>query len=237
MSLVVAVKSTEPDWTTTSAVKSRVGVQTTNSDVAIGDLIRRASRWAESYIGQPLGVQTYEETVAGMGRRRLSLSRTPIRAILGVFDATDTGQAADLTTGVRMEDEAAGHLSRDEGFGWTATVMPVQFQSAFPLQLTPMGGEEYKPYLVRYVAGWTRDGVSTSSPNYTTGSLCFGTTSTERTLPEDVEQGVLLKVEDWYEKSGYVQHERLDDQQVTYRTFGPDELPPAESALAPWRRY
>src|SRR6266404_5468333 len=177
MALDVTVASTDQDLTTTSALKAMVlGASATSTvqDAFLSALVRRSSKWAETYIGQPLTVQTYRETVAGYGRRNLMLSRTPIRAIAAIYDATDTGTAQAVgTSEIRIEDAEAGLLSRDIGFGWNATL---QFRAAFsglysdaiPLDPAPMPGQEYRPWLVDYVAGYSYGGVDTGSANWST---------------------------------------------------------------------
>src|SRR5205814_298683 len=176
----------------------------TAQDTVFSDRIRQASRWAESYLGFPPTLQTYRETVAGFGRRSLLLSRTPVRSVASVFDATDTGQATQiLTSEFKVENADAGLLTRREGFGWTAALQPPgsggPFLSSIPLEAAPLAGQEYKPWLVDYAAGWTYGGLATTSANYSTVA---GTTSTERTLPEDVELAVLLKAQALYDGGG-----------------------------------
>lgn len=237
------VASTDRDLTTTAKLKALVLGATATSTVQDGyfsDLIRRASDWAESYVGYPLTVQTYQEMVAGFGSRRLMLERTPLRAVDRVFDATDTGTATQvLTSEFRVEHRDAGFLSRDRGWAWTANGNTLwHSESAFPLGLDPAAGEEYKPWLVDYRAGWTYAGVDTGSANWSTEA---GTTSTGRTLPDDVEQAVLLKASALHEDSEEVVMEQLGDVRVQYQSAGVDRagnpvLSAWEKLLAPYRR-
>lgn len=222
MSLQVMVKSTDPDLTTTGFMKAQLlGATATSTvnDVVWSNSIRAASRWAETYIGQPLTVQTYREAVAGFGRRTLRLSRTPILAVKAVYDATDTGEATQIRTSeFILEDADAGLLARDRGFEWTPTQMMRMGAAAYggdavPLDFFPAPGQEYKPFLVDYVAGWTYGGIDTGSANWSTEK---GTTSTGRTLPEDVEQAVMMKAINLFEDDEDVAQERLGDLQVTY---------------------
>lgn len=249
MGVFVTVKSTDQDLTTTSELKAmQFGATATSTaqDAWLSDRIRRASAWAETYVGQPLTVQTYEELVPGYGRRRLMLSRTPIRAVLGVFDATDTGVASELTTQLRIEDRDAGFVSQDQGFWWTATQTPRVGAPAYggdavPLDFSPAPGQEYRPFLVRYVAGYTYVGVdSAASPNWATGGMPGATTDTGRTLPYDIEEAVAIKAQAFYNGGDEVQAETLGDLTVNYRSLGVDAngrlITRSEDLLSKYRR-
>lgn len=244
--LDIVTASTDKDLTTTSALKQLIlGATATSTvqDAQFSDLIRRASRWAESYLGYPATVQSYRETLAAYGRRRMVLSRTPVRSIADLFDATDTG-VATLTTDYMVEDADGGILGSNQGFAWTVglqgpgTAGP--FLSSLPLESAPLSGQEYRPWLADYVAGWTYGGLSTSSPNWSTGGAVFGTTSTERTLPEDVEQAVLFKAQTLYDDGDQIASETLGDMTTNYRSLGTDAngraLTRSAELLDPYRR-
>jgi hypothetical protein len=246
MSLQVITRSTDVDLTTTGAVKAaQLGATATSTalDQAFSDSVRRASRWAETYIGQPLTVQTYRECVSAFGRRTLRLSRTPVRAILAVYDATDTGQATQLLTSeFRLEDAGAGLLSRDQGFAWSVTIggrigVATYGGDAVPLDPFPAPGQEYQPWLVDYIAGWTYGGVDTGSTNWSTA---MGATDTGRTLPEDVEAGVIARAQAFIVGSSEVQTEKLGDLEVNYRSLGTDRdgrlVTRYDVLLEPYRR-
>lgn len=244
MALTVTVASTDVDLTSTSALKAEVlgaTATSTSQDTRYSNLIRRASRQAESWIGQPLTVQTYRETVAGYGRRSLMLSRTPVRAILAIYDSTSTDEAHSYETSeIRVEDREAGLLSRDHGFAWTATLQwragGIAGADSMPLQPMPMTGQEYKPWLIDYVAGYTYNGIDTGSANWSTRA---GTTSTGRTLPEDIEAAVLANAEvQAVQPPGGVQSESLGDVSVSYQNFRSADggMEPWQALLAPYRR-
>ena len=244
MALDIITASTDRDLTSTSDLKALVlgaTATSTSADAYMSNLIRRGSRWAGSFIGQDeLTVQTYRETVPGYGSRRLMLSRTPLRAIKAVYDATDTGTADQLeTTDFIVEDREAGLLAIDEGFPWTA---PLQWRGAaalygdaIPLDPSPLSGQEYRPYLVDYVAGWTYGGIDTGSSNWST---IAGTTSTGRTLPEDIEAGVLQRSQAFYQNRDGIAEESLGDVSVKYnaRSGGVDSPYSWEELLEPYRR-
>lgn len=235
MSLDVSVLSTDRDLTTTGALKALVlGATATSTayDAHFSNLIRRGSRWAETFIGTPLTVQSYRETVAGFGRRNLMLARTPLRSVGAVYEATDTGTAIALaSTEIRVENAEAGFLSRDDGWGWTVP-------SEGDLELRPMTGQEWKPWLVDYSAGYTYDGLTTSSANWSTAA---GSTSTGRTLPEDIETAVLLWCAKAYTVPIGVASEQLGDLKVEYnlrsnRKDSEAQWQEHELILEPYRR-
>jgi uncharacterized phiE125 gp8 family phage protein len=185
MPLTVTATSTDDVYTTTSYVKSLLGVTGTSHDVTLNALIRAASRWADTYVGWNLAAAKYRETVAGYQSRRLMVNQTPIRSIALVVYGTDTGNDAELVSSeFRLESREAGFLSRDEGWAWT---VPVEME----LTLRPRPGHEYKPWLIDYVAGYSYNGIDPTSSLYSTAA--HGTTSTSRTLPEDIEHAVALR--------------------------------------------
>lgn len=235
--LHTCVASTDPDLTTTGALKARIlGATATSTmeDAYFSALIRAASRWAESYIGYPLTLASYRETLPSYGTRTLRVARTPLRSISALYAATDTGEGSDATVNsseFRVEDRDAGLISRDEGWVWTA---PLEWE----LEARPQAGQEWRPWMVDYAAGYTYAGVSTDSPHYSTEK---GTTSTGRTLPEDIEEAVILKAMTLSDGGGEVSGERLGDLQVNYRSGGVDRSgqplpPPFEMILDPYRR-
>jgi hypothetical protein len=249
VSLQVVTRSTDEDLTTTGALRrAQLGATATSTaqDQLFSDSIRQASRWAQTFIGQPLTVQTYRECVAGYGRRTLRLSRTPVRAILAVYDATDTGTAQQLATSeFRVQDADAGLLSRDQGFSWNATMggrvgVATFGGDAVPLDPFPSPGMEYEPWLVDYIAGWTYAGVDPASTNYSTAAGSLTGTDTGRTLPEDIEAGVLARAEAFVNGASEVEMEKLGDLEVNYRSLGTDRdgrlITRYDLLLEPYRR-
>ena len=246
MALDVTTKTTEFDLTTTAALKAIVlgaSATSTAQDALFSNMIRRASRWADTYVGQPLLAQTYRETVPAFGRRSLMVSRTPVRAINAIYDATDTGTATALgTSEFIVENAEAGLIARDEGFSWTVPFQrrignPMWGGDAVPLESTPMPGLEYRPWLIDYVAGYTYDGLSTSSSNWSTAK---GSTDTGRTLPDDLEMGVLAKAQGFCDVAEEAESEQLGDLRVNYRSLGTDSngrvATRANILLEPFRR-
>lgn len=217
--LWVCSASTDSQYTTTGAVALELFASTCVSTSEFGridSLITRASRWADSYIGQPLSVQIYGETVPAFGGRCLMLSRVPLRGVTGIYDSTSTG-ATNYSTQIRIEDAEAGFLSRDEGFAWTALQADSISDSALP-------NSETRPWYVIYEAGYSLAGTT---------STAGGCTTTGRTLPEDIEQGVIEKVKQLYSGMAGVTSKRVGDLSVTYRSEGLDA---PESLLQPYRR-
>lgn len=238
MALFVCTSATSTDGellSTGASLRSVLGAtSTTNADLFAyqTDLVKRASRWLEGPrgLGYPCQVQTYLETVPAFGGQTLLLSRTPIRTILRFFDSTASCDATELcSTDYRIEDADAGLLSRDLGWSWTAG-------EQYYLGKTIVPNSELKPWMVEYVAGWTYNGLTTDSENYSTGGV-GGSTSTGRTFPDDLEQAVLLKAAEWA-RSGAgsgVQSESVGDLSVTYASAG-NYRSEATDLIRPYRR-
>ncbi len=206
--ITTCVASTDRYLTTTAALKLRLGVTGTSDDALYNAQILAASRWAESYLDRPLTLQSYSETLPSYDRRLLTLTRIPVTAVDRVLDTTSTEDAQEVTTTeYRVEDREAGFLSRDLGWEWTAPAM----QGG--LTQTPAVGQEWRPWLVDYRAGYVYGGLTTDSPNWSTAN---GTTSTGRTLPEDIEEAVLLRAVAFNAGDADVIKERLGDLEVWY---------------------
>lgn len=238
--LTVCVSASEQDWTTTGAVMRELFGSTTTGNFAttgeqdrLSDLIRRASAWAESYVGFPLALQVYSESLPASGGRRLMLSRTPLVKVLRLFDSTATCDATMYCSSEYLiEDRVAGFLARDRGFAWTA----IEYTTAgdFSLGLTGalLPGMERRRWLAEYAAGYfavgttssTDRGLTTGDENWTTG----------RTLPYDIEQAVIEKVGQWWARSEGVASRRVGDLAIDYRSEGPG---PAERLLERYRRW
>ena len=145
-----------------------------------------ASDWVERHITNSLNGHirrhVIRETVAGSGSQHLMLSRTPIRKVARMFDATDTCEATEYcSTDFRIDDEDAGFiaLTNDAGFDWDAVWQ-------YNISRYPRPSAVQKRWLVLYEAGWVRNETSSTCSAWLA-------TSTGRTLPFDVERAVLLK--------------------------------------------
>lgn len=220
--------STDRQLTTTGALLTELygsTVAATSEYARLDALITRASQWAETFVGYPLTVQIYGETVPGYGGRTLRLSRTPIRGLARVFNSTSTSSATDYSTQVRIEDADAGLLSLDAGFPWTPMVEQ-------HLAEHPVAGQESRPWFVTYEAGYCLDGIVSTEG---------GTTSTGRTLPADIEQAVIGKGTGYREGTDNVVSKRVGDLSITYASGSeagniPGGAGAAEILLAPYRR-
>lgn len=235
-SLTVCVSASSTDGILASLVDFQAQLGATSSQDAFSPFetqqqlraLRGASRWAETYIGQPLLAQVYSERVAGMGLPVLMLARTPIRAILRVFDSTSTCSATEFTsTEIVIDNAEAGVIKRVDGelFGWEP-----RLDSALGIQ--PMPGTEDRRWLVEYQAGYVFP--ETSSTGY-------GTTSTAQTLPDDIVDGVLSRANGMYYRDSNVLSKKVGDLQLTYRGQGADGSgnnlrSEAEERLNPYRR-
>jgi len=218
--------STDRQLTTTAAVALDLygtTVISTSELQRLDALITRASRWAESVVGYPLAVAIYGETLPAYGGRTLQVSRTPIRGLARLFNATSTDTATDYTTKVRIEDAGAGIISLDLGFPNTEQINQHLTPTPPP---APMDAE--RPWYVVYEAGYVFDGRLTTEG---------GTTSTGRTLPEDIEGAIISKVTETHQGAAGVQSKSVGDLSITYATYQRGIDSPAESLLAPYRRF
>lgn len=229
MSLDIVTETTEIGLTTVATVKTELGITTTSNDARIELLVRRATAWAETFVGYPLLAKRYRETLAGYGTRNLMASRTPVRSIASLFFGTDTGDDATqlLTTEFGLESKP-GFLTRTDGWEWS---VPVQQD----YELRPVPGEEYQPWLIDYVAGFTLDGLSSSSPNWSTEK---GTTSTGRSLPYDIESAVIRKTVSVYTGIDGVFSKKVGDLAIIYGVGAQSGVVVDQAAelLKPWRR-
>lgn len=224
MLIDVVTSSTDAQLTTTSAVKLVLGVTATSDDGLLDAIITRASAWAEEVVGYPLSAQGYCELVPGYGTRRLMLARTPIRAVTGLFNGTDSGDYSEVDSSEYSLDREAGFLERGAGWEWD---VPVE---SGDLGLWPQSGQEYPDWRVEYVAGWTYAGITTGSALYSTVK---GTTATGRTLPYDVEHAVIKKTIGYYQASEGILAKQVGDLRLEYDPVGED---PAFALLKRYRR-
>lgn len=209
-----------------------MGITATSDDAKIDSIITRVSAWVEAHLDRgSLSVQSYRETAAGYGTRKLQLERYPIRAVTALWGATDTGEATTYLSSEFKVDHPPGQLVRDQGWAWTAGRIGEPF--AVPLSPSYNAGQEEEPWLADYIAGWTYAGVSTDSDNWSTMN---GTTSTGRTLPYDIEDAVILRVAQRYERTEGVKSKRVGDLAITYATASDGRLvDPAEDLLSQYR--
>jgi len=230
--LTVCTSSTSPDYTTLQRLKEELNITDTKDHELLERLITGASQWAEQYTGRTFGLEIYQETVGGFGRRNLMLSRYPIRSVLRLFNTTSTETATELLSSeYRVQDAEAGFLSRDQGWKWN--VAGASGPSGFgpglnPLDPDPSFGEQ-EPWLVEYSAGY----VGPLGKNSTED----GTTSTAQSLPRTIEQAVIFKAREWFlqsKRDPSVLSRKVGDLAVTYRSDGKG---PAEMLLDSYRRF
>ena len=232
--LTVTTASTDPQLTSTAAVRELLGLTTdeTSDDGLINTLITRASKWAETYVGYPLSAASYRETLSGYGGRRMSVSHSPVRSVTGFWDTTSTESATTMLSSEYKVDLERGFFERDAGWSWDAPAVPQPF--AIPLATGIWPGEERAPWLADYVAGYTLDGLSTDSDNYSTAGP-GGTTSTGRTLPADIEDAVAQRAADLYNGDLGVIEEKVGDLMVKHALAGGKPVDPSKELLDAYR--
>lgn len=233
MELDVVTPTTGPLLTSLETVKARLGLTgTTGSDDALNTAIRMASDWASRFVGYPLVMARYRETVAGYGTRELMLARTPVRSVSSLFYGTDTGDDGDALQLLSSEfglDREAGFLTRPDGWEWTAP-------SHRDYEVRPVPGQEFAPWLVDYVAGYTLGGLTTDSALWSTEK---GSTDTGRTLPYDIEEAVVRKAITIHEGSDGVTRKSIGDLELSFgsnQSGGGQSADPAADMLRTYRR-
>ena len=199
--------------TSTSVVASTAEIE------AAGRAARRASALAESVIGQPLGLQVYSETLDAAGDLELVVSRVPLVRVLRFFSATATADATEYcSTDYRVENAAAGILSRDAGWSWTAQRALRETPFSLGLEPTYLPGHVERPYLVEYAAGYRVVGGT---------GTCMGTSfghdayTTQATLPDDLVQAVAAQAAYQQGNPLGVTSRRVGDLSVEYGSAGP----------------
>jgi hypothetical protein len=226
ITVCVSASSTDGALATTAQLRAMLSTTSTFDDSNMQLAIVRASRWAESYLNYPILEQVYSECVAGYGTQRLMLGRTPIRAVMRVFNATTTESATVYTsTSYRVEAESGFLVLLPGGsyFPWTAVERWGAGRRVEP-------GSEIESWYVEYAAGYSWPGTTTT---------CYGTISTGPTLPEDLQGGILQKAALFYSQSENLLSQKIGDLALTFRSEGGSEGDPrdiAERALGPYRR-
>jgi hypothetical protein len=197
-------------------------VGTTASSSGLDLALTDASAWAETFIGHPIGRSVVAETLRGFGGRRLMVTRTPLQAVSRVFDDTDTGSGTELTsTEYVLENPDAGFIERDAHFAWTA---PLRWNLGSYIE----PASERRAWLVVYEAGWQL------TPS--TSTSAFVTTSTDRTLPSDIERAVLIRAAEIAEGGGgQIKNMKVGPLAMNYSSEGSDTNT-AEGLLTPYRR-
>lgn len=225
--ITVLTTSTGIGLTVPADVKEVLHECDTKDDALLGKFILRASARIEAYCGRTFGVQKYQEIIPAYGGITLQLARYPIRKVFRVFDGTDTDGSAELSaTGYRI-DYALGQLNRDEGFPWT-------YQVGRSISFEPLSGQEYHNWLVEYSAGYVPVGGWTSTWE-------AGASSTDTTLPPDLQDACIGLVQDMYLKRGRdanVQSERVGELSITYAQRSPGQSGLSDDVvdlLAPYR--
>lgn len=228
ITVCVSASSTDGALATTAQLRAVLGVAcSTANEAAQQAALVAASRWAANYLRYNPLAQVYSECVAGFGTKELLLAKTPIRAVLRLFDSTTTGDANAFTSSEYKVDAENGCLILPAGgfFPWTAVQ---RFQAG--MHVPP--GSEIESYYVEYQAGYIWP--ETSSTGY-------GTSSTGPTLPEDLQMGVLIKAAETYLQDQNLVSQKIGDLSVTYESesagdVGADRRSAAEKWLGPYRR-
>lgn len=201
--LTVTTTSTSGALTSLDALKTQLGITTTDQDAVLEDAIDAASDAVATYIGYYPLRQSYRETIAGFGARTMMVSRTPLTSVSAIYYGS-TGLLADPNSYV-IDNTEAGFIVRDQGFPWSAGV-----EWDLDAHIAPRS--ERKVFIVDYTAGWT----------FSTGS---------HTLPYDLERATLEGAKTFYlgrKRDGSIASKRVGDLSLTYSRAGVRE---AQNAL------
>ena len=217
--------STEGQWAALGDVMTLLGATASSSgmDSALTD----ATAWVERYITNDRNGrarrQVIRETVAGSGSQQLMLSVLPVRKIARLFDSTDTCEASEYcSTDFRVEDPEAGFVTLVSGgrFAWDAVW-------GHDIEMYPRPAQVTRPWLVLYEGGWVRDETSSTCSAWVS-------TSTGRTLPEDVERAVLMKALEFYQGSSRgIESMAVGPLKINY---GSEQIDDCERLLTPYKR-
>lgn len=239
--LSVCVSSTQDALSITARLRDLLGTTATSDDAYQNDLIIAASTWAEVFVGYPLTVNVYSETLPAFNSPKLMVSRTPIRNVVSLTNGTDSGSWTTLSsTEFRVEDAKAGLIGRDLGFDQT-------IQYGWGLSPHEIPGSDLRPWWVVYEAGFVAGGPTCNgSSNWggatsTQGGLVAGTRaadgnlSTAPSLPTAIERAVLFKAREWYLGNEQFTSKRVGDLSLSYAGNQTADGP-AEQLLRPYQR-
>lgn len=234
--LTITSPGTTAPLSTTAALRDVLGTTSTEQDAYQEALLKRATAWAETYVGYPLRMQGYTETVAGYGGYWLLLARRPVRQVVRVFDSTATSAGTEITSTEYKVESGTGRLWRYEGWPWTVARgrSPVGGFALDPVEAPAIPYGEVPSYLVEYSAGYVGEQGTTSTWD--------GTTSTGQTLPDDVKSAILAKAAEWATHGAMggpdVVSKRVGDLSLSYGNAGMggvSSMGLAESLLGPYR--
>lgn len=194
--------------------------------------LTQATAWVERHLSGRIGGfirrGVYAETVAGYGGQRLMLSVTPIYRIQRMFDDTSTSAATEYcSTDFRIEDLNAGfvELRSNSGFAWDS-ILGWNVGTLRTISSFPVPNAIQRHWLLVYEAGWSLLGSSSTDR--------YATTSTGRTLPDEIERAVMLKAaEFWQGDGGGVTSYKVGPLALNYGSADEDEVC---RLLAPYRR-
>lgn len=200
----------------------------TASSSGLDKALTDATGWVERYVtggslDGSIRRSVVRETVAGSGSQQLMLSRTPVIAVARIFSATSTSDATEYcSTDFRIESPSAGFvtLTNDGGFDWSAP-------SRFYIDRYPAPSAVVRPWLVEYEAGWQYVETSSTSNDWIS-------TTTGRTVPDEVQRAVLLKAAEFAQGSATnIESMRVGPLSVNYSS---EAIDPIVDLLSAYRR-
>ena len=203
--------------TTVNEVKNELEISPsdTSQDALIERLINAASEAIENYCDRHFEKAQVTERLAGYGRSRIVLSRTPVLQIVSV-SVNGSVLPADS---YMLEDAETGFLYRLDGvWPWTARYMSGTITSI------QQPGSEERSIEVTYIGGYVLPKDDSAA--------------TPRTLPYIIEQACIATVASMYRRRGSdlnILRESLQSAMVAYAL---QELPEiVKKWLEPYRRF
>jgi uncharacterized phiE125 gp8 family phage protein len=185
--LMVCSTATGDTLVSLADLKDAMDITDAGQDETLNRFLRRASQRIETYVGRPLLDQVYQAVLPSYGGSVLQLPVHPVRAVLRVFDGTDTGVGTELSSTEYTVDYARGQLLRAAGWPWTYT----SYTEVAPF---PEPGQEYLRWLVEFSAGYV--------PPMGKDSTGDGTTTTSSTVPLDIQDAAISLTRSlWYART------------------------------------
>jgi len=185
--LMVCSSATDDTLVSLADLKDAMDITDAGQDESLTRFLRRSSARIETFVGRPLLHQVYQAVLPSYGGPILQLPAHPVRAVLRVFDGTDTGTGTQLSSTEYAVDYERGQLVRNAGWPWTY----VSYAEVAPY---PEPGQEYNRWLVEFSAGYV--------PPLGKVSTGDGTTTTSCTIPFDIQDAAISLTRSlWYART------------------------------------
>jgi uncharacterized phiE125 gp8 family phage protein len=224
--LQVLVTATSDLLVSVADVKESMDLTDAVNDTKLARFIGRASARIDAYCHRTFLLQTYRALLPAYGGERLLLPCAPVRAVLAVYDGTDTGTARQLSATEYTVDKQNGWIEYESGWPWSAQSRPEV--APFP---------EPNSEVARYIVDWSAGYV----PLNGTTATGDGATSTGCTIPLDLQEAAIsLTRSRWLSRTRdqAISSKRVGELSITYKADAVESagLPvEVRDLLAPYR--